>query len=68
MHNLHDEKQVIFNVDFARENLPAPRFEPPTFRPTTSSLQLHLPKIFFRPPPGKPDTVGPLLVASTLGT
>ena len=42
LHAYNDAKQVIFNGDFARENLPASGFEPATFRPTSSSLQAHL--------------------------
>ena len=49
MHSVHvynDEKQVIFNEDFARVNLPALGFEPASF----SSLQLvQLSQRFLRP-------------------
>ena len=49
MHDLHvynHDRQVIFNGNFARENLTAPGIKLATFRPTTPILLPHLPYRF----------------------
>ena len=64
IHVYNDEKQVLFNRDFGRENFA----EPTTFQPMSSSLQPAPSLQVFRPPPVYLTWSGPYWYpASTLG-